>query len=127
MKVFFIDIKNLPQSRWEIFNDFEPTLTTDRAKYFWKAIKILLRLGLYIFGQWLYDDIAPECSEVERYILEASFKLFTNQLENFTIVKDFPIDYLPNATTLVCDSFDLQFYMFKQFYSLCNRRQPLFI
>lgn len=98
----FIEIDNLPTSRWEIFNHFEPTLQTEKAKYFWKAITCLLKLGLYIFAQWLYEDIAEQLPTIERYILDASFKLATNQVEDFDIVETLQVDSPMNAADLVC-------------------------
>uniref|UniRef100_A0A1A9ZEV3 Uncharacterized protein n=1 Tax=Glossina pallidipes TaxID=7398 RepID=A0A1A9ZEV3_GLOPL len=101
VKLPFIEIDNLPTSRWEIFNDFEPTLRTEKAKYFWEAITCLLKLGLYIFAQWLYEDIAEQLPTIERYILDASFKLATNQVEDFHIVETLQVDSPMNAADLL--------------------------
>uniref|UniRef100_A0A1A9W430 Uncharacterized protein n=1 Tax=Glossina brevipalpis TaxID=37001 RepID=A0A1A9W430_9MUSC len=75
MEALVIEIHCIPKSRWEIYNNFRPNLKTERAKFFWKACEFLLQLGLYCFARWLFDDIANEFMEVERYIIDASLKL----------------------------------------------------
>uniref|UniRef100_A0A1A9WW83 Uncharacterized protein n=1 Tax=Glossina brevipalpis TaxID=37001 RepID=A0A1A9WW83_9MUSC len=100
IKVSFIEINKMPKTRWEIFNDFKPTLQTEIANYFWKGITFLLNLGLYIFAQWLYEDIADQLPKIERYILEASFRLAIDQVDDFQIVKTFQMDSPQNAAKL---------------------------
>uniref|UniRef100_A0A1B0FP34 Tetratricopeptide repeat protein n=1 Tax=Glossina morsitans morsitans TaxID=37546 RepID=A0A1B0FP34_GLOMM len=71
----FTDIIRIPKSRWEIFNNFQPSLKTERGKYFWQACEFLLKLGLYYFARWLFDDIINELKKVEIYIVDASLQL----------------------------------------------------
>ncbi|KAI9585895.1 hypothetical protein GQX74_001742 [Glossina fuscipes] len=75
MDTLFTDIKRIPKSRWKLLNDFQPSLKTRRGKYFWQACEFLLKLGLYYFARWLFDDIINELGEVEIYIVDASLKL----------------------------------------------------
>uniref|UniRef100_A0A1A9W432 Tetratricopeptide repeat protein 18 n=1 Tax=Glossina brevipalpis TaxID=37001 RepID=A0A1A9W432_9MUSC len=58
-------IKYIPTSRWDMFNNFTPKLTSTRGQYFWKAVEVLLDIGLYGFAAWIFDEIADECSDIE--------------------------------------------------------------
>lgn len=97
-----MEIKYLPRSLWDVFNDFKPLVNTVKAKNLWEGISLLLRLGLYNFAQLVYYEIIDDLTTVERYILNANFKLIAKDLEYFPIVNKFPVDKLPNSAELVC-------------------------
>uniref|UniRef100_A0A1A9ZEV4 Uncharacterized protein n=1 Tax=Glossina pallidipes TaxID=7398 RepID=A0A1A9ZEV4_GLOPL len=87
----FNEIKYIPKSRWEIFNNFEPKLKTQKGKFFWKACEFLLKLGLYYFALFLFDVIADELEEAERYIVDASFKLAVKLVTADFMPEDFSL------------------------------------
>ncbi|KAL9924979.1 uncharacterized protein ACN2A1_010355 [Glossina fuscipes fuscipes] len=89
MENLFFKIEYIPKSRWQIFNNFQPKLGTERQTYFWKACEALLQLGLYHFAWLLFEEIADELEEVERYILNTSFKLAVNLIKSKFITRSF--------------------------------------
>uniref|UniRef100_A0A1A9UW01 Uncharacterized protein n=1 Tax=Glossina austeni TaxID=7395 RepID=A0A1A9UW01_GLOAU len=89
MENLFFDIKYIPKSRWQMFNDFQPKLKTERQMHFWKVCELLLQLGLYHFARLLFEDIADELQKIERYILNTSFKLAVNLIEPNLITRRF--------------------------------------
>uniref|UniRef100_A0A1A9W422 Tetratricopeptide repeat protein n=1 Tax=Glossina brevipalpis TaxID=37001 RepID=A0A1A9W422_9MUSC len=86
---FFIEIKYIPKSRWEIFNNFTPKLITKKGIFFWKGCQFLLQFGLYYFAWLLFEDIANELEEIERYIIDTSFKLAVKLVGSNFITQNF--------------------------------------
>uniref|UniRef100_A0A1A9WUQ6 Uncharacterized protein n=1 Tax=Glossina brevipalpis TaxID=37001 RepID=A0A1A9WUQ6_9MUSC len=81
-------IEYIPTSRWNIFNNFTPNLTSIKAQYFWKAIEVLIDIGLYRFAAWIFDEIADECSDIEEYIIKTSFKFHLRQSDQLKEAED---------------------------------------
>lgn len=89
MENLFFKIKYIPKSRWQMLNNFQPNLKTKRQMYFWNACELLLQLGLYRFAWLLFEDIADELQEIERYIVNTSFQLAVNLIESNFITQSF--------------------------------------
>uniref|UniRef100_A0A1A9UW05 TPR_REGION domain-containing protein n=1 Tax=Glossina austeni TaxID=7395 RepID=A0A1A9UW05_GLOAU len=82
----------LPKSRWEIFNNYIPKSQSEKFQYFWEPINFLLCLGLYKFASWMFEEVADNCSEVERYILETSLKFHMGSIGEDFIPQNFVLN-----------------------------------
>lgn len=50
---------------------------------------MFVRLGLYEFGQVIFDEVQEQCDEVDRYLINTQLKILLNQLDG-----DFqPVEY----------------------------------
>uniref|UniRef100_A0A1A9UW04 Uncharacterized protein n=1 Tax=Glossina austeni TaxID=7395 RepID=A0A1A9UW04_GLOAU len=93
-------IKYMPRSRWIMFNGFTPNLTSPKGQYFWSAIEVLLQLGLYEFAAWIFDEIADECLDVEKYIINTSFIFHLRRANKDFVTRQFSGRKSQNAENL---------------------------
>lgn len=101
LKSDFIEGMCLPKSRWEILNNYKPNSQSEKFQYFWEPTNFLLCLGLYQFAAWMFEEVADNCSEVERYILETSLKLHMGSLGGDFIPQNFVLNSVFNKAELV--------------------------
>lgn len=80
-----------------MFNHFTPNLTSLKGQYFWSAIEVLLQLGLYEFAAWIFDEIADECLNVEKYIMKTSFIFHLRRANKDFQTRQFPNEKIRNG------------------------------
>ncbi|KAH8376963.1 hypothetical protein KR093_002363 [Drosophila rubida] len=70
-----------PLSLWSISLNTTPELKTKRGNMFFICFKLFVRLGLYEFGQVIFDEFKSECDEVDRYLINTQLKMLLKQLD----------------------------------------------
>ncbi|XP_064551429.1 uncharacterized protein LOC135437433 isoform X2 [Drosophila montana] len=70
-----------PYSLWGISLNVYPTFEHQRGYVFYESFKMFVRLGLYEFGQVIFEDVQHECSLAESYMIGTQLKILLNQLD----------------------------------------------
>lgn len=70
-----------PVSLWGLSMNICPEFKTSRGSMFFKCFKMFVRLGLFEFGQVIFDEVQQECDEVDRYLINTQLKIFLNKLD----------------------------------------------
>lgn len=68
----------LPKSRWSTNNNYKLTVTSMRGIKFYGVIEKFLNLGLYKFAEIVFNQLSPECSDVEKHLMTLTFSIFQN-------------------------------------------------
>ncbi|XP_034474809.1 uncharacterized protein LOC117782012 [Drosophila innubila] len=70
-----------PFSLWGLLLNMNPEFNTKRGTMFFKCFKMFVRLGLFEFGQVIFDEVQEQCEEVDRYLINTQLKILLNQLD----------------------------------------------
>lgn len=97
----FFPIEYIPKSRWSLYMPYKINFKSQKGTHFIKVFRKLVCLGLYDFAKWIFDEIAHECLEVERYFVSSTFHVLNQGTETNIVIQTFPIDKMENATQLV--------------------------
>lgn len=76
----FEQVQNIPLSKWLIYMPHSLEPKSRKEQYFYKIFKLLLSLGLYEFALWIFEEMAGDCLEVEKYLMFTTFGLLLNNL-----------------------------------------------
>ncbi|XP_075153128.1 uncharacterized protein LOC142226796 [Haematobia irritans] len=90
----------IPQSLWEIYMPYEINCKSIKSSHFYKVVNLFLKLGLYEFAEWIFNEIIGEVIEVEKYFMINTFKIFSNKLELKFQMKTFPVEKFLNSMIL---------------------------
>ncbi|XP_030565592.1 uncharacterized protein LOC115765975 isoform X2 [Drosophila novamexicana] len=81
-----------PYSLWGISLNVYPTFDHQRGYVFYESFKMFVRLGLYEFGQVIFEDVQHECSLAESYMISTQLRIFLNQLDPDFMVTTFSFE-----------------------------------
>ncbi|KAL7741220.1 hypothetical protein ACLKA6_015109 [Drosophila palustris] len=70
-----------PFSLWSLSLNINPEFKSNRDTVFFKCFKMFVRLGLFEFGQVIFNEVQQQCDEVDRYLINTQLKIFLNQLD----------------------------------------------
>uniref|UniRef100_A0A1I8PHY7 Tetratricopeptide repeat protein 18 n=1 Tax=Stomoxys calcitrans TaxID=35570 RepID=A0A1I8PHY7_STOCA len=87
----------MPQSRWDMYMPHKIEFKSKRSQNFYIVTNLFLKLGLYEFAQWIFDEISPEAMELEKYFINNTFKILMNKLEKKFNIKNFPTEKFLNS------------------------------
>ncbi|XP_073826825.1 uncharacterized protein [Musca autumnalis] len=96
----FIDIPPAPKSRWEIYLPHEIQFKALKDQHFYKVVKLFTKLGLYKFAEIIFNEIALESLDFERYMMTSTFGIMLHQLEKKYNVKNYPVEKYMNPNYL---------------------------
>ncbi|KAM7350289.1 uncharacterized protein ACRADG_008901 [Cochliomyia hominivorax] len=94
---FHTKLEFIPKSRWEIYMPYQIQLKTLKGQNYIKIFQQLLRLGLYTFAEWVFEEISAECMEIEKYFTTNTFLILNNKNSDNVRVNTFSMDQLKNS------------------------------
>ncbi|KAH8392459.1 hypothetical protein KR215_008905 [Drosophila sulfurigaster] len=71
-----------PLSIWGISLNMTPELAKESGHMFFVCFKLFVRLGLYEFGQVIFNEFQSQCAEVDRYLISTQLKILLKQLDD---------------------------------------------
>lgn len=96
-----LEMPYIPKSRWDIYMAHKLEFKSQKGHHFYQVVNVFLSLGLYQFAEWIFDEIAADAMEVEKYFMSSTFKIFLNTLELKFAFKNFPVEKFLNPLYLV--------------------------
>lgn len=97
----FFNLEVIPTSRWEIYMPYNIKLKSIKGQTYIKVMEQLLRVGLYEFAEWVFNEISNECLGEEKYCMINTFKIFSNNFDKNCVTKDFSVEKHENPLQLV--------------------------
>lgn len=95
------DMEYIPKARWSIYMPYCIDFKSVKAQHFYKVVNLYLKLALYEFAEWIYNEIAVEALDIEKYFMANTFKILLNKLEKKFSMKTYPVEKYLNPICMV--------------------------
>ncbi|XP_053960556.1 uncharacterized protein LOC128864824 [Anastrepha ludens] len=83
----------LPTNRFELVNSLQIQFPNSPKKtLFLSVFKMMIRLGLYKFAEFIFKECEDECTASERYLIQTTLRILTNEVPAKYPAKSFPIN-----------------------------------